>query len=74
MSEERTITVTGYFGDKQMTKEEYVKVWREHVGELLRIDYSDEWTREVTAIADKVIKRVEGEFDRMYEAQHAECP
>lgn len=73
MTQERTITVSSWTGrDQQMTKDEFTKVWREHVGELLRIDYSDEWTREVTKIADKVIERCHMEFDRLYEAQNRE--
>ena len=71
MSKERTITVVGYLGrDMQMTKEEFTKTWRQHSRELLRIDYSDEWTREVTAITKKVVARVEAEFDRMYISQN----
>lgn len=71
MSEEQTITVNGWFGDdKQMTKEEFTKVWREHAGELLRINHGDAWTREVTAIAKKVIEQCEKEFDRMYIIQN----
>ena len=73
MSEERKIIVNSYFGDKEMTKDEFTKVWREHVGELLRIDYSDSWTREVTAIAEKVINKCHEEFDRLYETQNKDA-
>ena len=73
MSKEKTITVDGYFGEKQMTVQEFTKEWREHAGQLLRLDYSDEWTREVTGIAGKVIARAIKVFDETYAEQNKDA-
>ena len=70
--DEKTITVENSFGkDKQITKSEFSGTWRRHAGQLLMIDASDEWTREVTAIVEKVITRCDAEFERVYAGQNS---
>ena len=66
----KTIEVNGWNSPIQMTKDEFTKTWRDHVGELLRINPSDTWTREVAAMAEKVINECHAEFDRLWEQQN----
>ena len=70
MKIDSTITVAGYFGDKQMTKEDFVKTWVDHANELLRLDYSRDWQDKVIAMKQTVCEKAISEFERMYEAQN----
>ena len=72
MSIESTITVAGHFGDKEMTKEEFVKTWVDHANELMRLDYSRDWQDEVIKIKQTVCQKAISEFDRMYSEQNKE--
>ena len=70
ISVESKITVAGCFGDEQMTKEEFVKTWVDHAGELLKLDYSRDWQDEVTRMKVTVCKKAISEFVRIYKEQN----
>jgi hypothetical protein len=70
MNEEKTITVQGWTGrDKQVTKEEFTKLWVGTTIQFKHIDYSQEWTDAVNDFALLVQLQCEKEFDRLYELQ-----
>ena len=66
-----TITVEGFFGEKQMTKEEFVKVWVDQAGELIKLDYSRDWQDKVIEMKQTVCEKAINEFERMYEEQQS---
>ena len=64
---EETVTVVGYFGkDKQVTREEFVKVWKEHISELRRLSWDDP---RISEIIETVQEIASVEFDRLRAAQ-----
>ena len=66
----RTITVNGYFGEKEVTKEEFAQEWIDHIRQLKRISYSLDWMDYVTSVEKKTELECDAEFDRMWEKQN----
>ena len=60
-----TITVQGYFGDKELTQDEFVTQWVDHVAQLRRLSWTQEWADEVDAILAKVTREARAEFIRL---------
>jgi len=52
MTSEKTITVNGYNGDKQMTKEQFVQVWTENCEPLIHLVETGEDKALVTEITN----------------------
>jgi hypothetical protein len=62
-----TITVNGYFGkDKQITKQEFAKVWIDHLTQMRTISWDQAWQQNVDAMIDKTRTQCHAEFDRLY--------
>ena len=60
-----TITVTGHFGDKEVTREEFIETWRDHAANLKRLPGNIagfEWAERVVA---ETIELAGSEFDRI---------
>lgn len=72
MSETRTITVGSYFGDKEVTKQEFVDIWYKHLFELRRLDYSGDWNQKVDDMAVVLRNKCMNEFERLYKSQNQE--
>ena len=68
----RTITVNGYFGDKQMTIEEFTREWTEHTKQLWRIMPSSTWMERVSEFSVEVELACHSEFVRMWQEQTGE--
>ena len=66
---EQTITVAGHFGDKQMTKDAFVKTWRDHVAQLKRLSWSMQWQEECSEMMTAVTAEADAEFDRLFAEQ-----
>ena len=66
---EPTITVAGYFGDKEVTRDEFINTWRTHVAELKRLPHYDDLIamEVVNKMIDAVIDMAGKEFDRILE-------
>ena len=69
MSEERTITVRGYFDDKQVTKPEFIKTWVEHISECRILSILPDWQRKVDDMVESISAEAADEFDRTYSTQ-----
>ena len=68
----RTITVADSFGsDKQITKEAYVQIWRDHAAELHRISYEN--YDAVNLITAQVGLMASNEFEAVYNKQNPSC-
>ncbi|MBR9702808.1 hypothetical protein GOV10_02120 [Candidatus Woesearchaeota archaeon] len=62
MSDVETIKVTGVFGDRKVTKEEFVSEWTNHTRELQRLTCSTPWMEKVSEITAIVKQQAEDEF------------
>jgi hypothetical protein len=51
-----TKTVAGYFGDKQVTKEEFVKEWKSHFGQLFALASTTNEFEELKQMQQRVIQ------------------
>lgn len=65
-----TITVDGFFGPREITRDKFIEVWTQHVGELHRLSHEPEWTNEVHEIREKIEAKAGEEFDRMFLKEH----
>ena len=65
-----TITVASHFGDKEVTREEFISIWTTHVRELNRLDYDMEWLNQVRDIIEQVEEKAGQEFEAMFKRQH----
>lgn len=63
---EPTITVKGHFGDKQMTKAQFVKVWTDHMTSVVVL--SHEHYEETVAMRQRVGEIAGIEWERLYDA------
>lgn len=70
MTDQRTITVDGSFGEIQITKEKYCEMWKSHTNQLRRINYSLDWQKEVSVMTERVVEVVEADFERLYKEQN----
>jgi len=61
-----TITVAGHFGDKELTQEQFVKEWTDHVRQLQRLTCSTPWMEQVSKITATVRQQAEDEFAAMF--------
>ncbi len=66
MNENDTITVKGYFGNKQMTKAEYAKRWTDHVQELRMLSWDIDWQKKVDRMMTEVGKMAEEVAERKH--------
>jgi hypothetical protein len=60
-----TITVRGYFGDKEVTREKFIEIWREHADNLKRLPSNIaglDWAEKVIA---ETVELAGSEFDRI---------
>lgn len=61
-----TITVAGYFGrDKEVTRDEFVAIWKEHAGNLMRLPSNDAGFTWATKVIDETVELAGSEFDRI---------
>ena len=66
---ERTITQNGMFGEITLTKEEFIKRWTDHVSQLYRLSYEQEWETFVKATLDVVEHKASLEFNEIWLSQ-----
>jgi len=66
---EKTVTVAGYFKDKQVTKKEFIAIWTEHVNEFKRLDYAPLWLQTVQDFEHTVRAKAAKEFEDLYAKQ-----
>jgi hypothetical protein len=72
MTIEPTITVTGYFGkDKQITRADFIKTWRDHVQELTRLSCEFEFATKIRDWMRETEFEAAREFDRIHNEQTA---
>jgi hypothetical protein len=65
---EPTITVAGYFGkDKEVTRDEFVAIWKEHAGNLYRLPSDDAGFTWAAKVIDETVELAGSEFDRILE-------
>ena len=69
MTDQPTITVESYFGEKQVTRDEFIRRWDDHAAELVNINWSADWQDELQAFREKVQKRAAERFNEMLAAQ-----
>lgn len=62
-----TITVNTYFGDRQMSREEFVKEWEDHMRQLHRLSWRH--MHEFQQMQARVAELAGEEFDRKYKAE-----
>jgi hypothetical protein len=60
-----TKTVEGYFGPKQITREEYVKQWTSHFSQMYHLIDSSEDIKELDAMKEKLSKMAGVKWDRI---------
>ena len=72
MSTERTITVNGHFGDKQMNKDDFIEVWSEQVRQLKLLDYNEIWQNKVDDMMMVVRNKAANEFNRLFKYQNTD--
>lgn len=65
--EERTIEVQGTFKPRRVTKEEFVKIWKEHATELWRLSSESSWINKISDLIEDVRREAEDEFERLFE-------
>lgn len=63
----RTITVNGTFGDKEMTRREFINVWWTEAKNFKNITWSEEWAARVNTFMADVEEQAGKEFDSLYE-------
>ena len=61
-----TITVSSHFGDKEVTKEQFVKQWVDHAKQFMRITHAPSWQRKVADIMQEVGQAADDEFVAMH--------
>ena len=62
-----TITVIGYFGDKEMTKEQFVNEWKQHGQQLYSISQGN--TEEVYNMVRRIEQIAAERFDFILQEQ-----
>jgi len=62
----KTITVDTHFGEKEITQDQFINQWVEHVNQIRMINWSTEWQDKVLKIVNEVRSEAEDEFDRIY--------
>ena len=67
---DRTITVAGHFGDKQVTKEQFVGEWSSHMRELNSLSWDH--MEEFAVMRGRVEEIAADGFERVYAAQNKE--
>ncbi|MCD6337133.1 MAG: hypothetical protein J7M01_02740 [Candidatus Marinimicrobia bacterium] len=72
MTNERTITVNNFFGDKQMNKNDFINVWSEHISQLKLLDYNEIWQDKVDDMMMGVRNKASNEFNRLYKFQNTD--
>ena len=65
MDTAQTIKVDTFFGTKDITKNDFIKQWEDHVKQLKSIDYSMEWQEKVSVMIKNVTDTASKEFDRI---------
>ena len=66
----RTITVQGHFGDKEVTKAEFIQQWLSHCNELKNISWEPEWLDEVASMNVKVAAKAGEKFEVAYKEEN----
>ena len=67
---EKTIAVSSFFGKQQITREEFIYPWVEHVHELRNMVCDPEWEEEVDEMEIKVRRQAGKEFDRTWKSRN----
>jgi hypothetical protein len=57
-----TITVAGHFGDKEVTKKQFVKEWVDHAKQFMLISHAPSWQSKVADIMQEVGQAADDEF------------
>lgn len=64
---ERTITFAGYFGkDKEMTREDFIAIWKEHASNLRRLPSNVAGFAWADKVVAETVELAGSEFDRIY--------
>lgn len=68
---EKTIMQIGMLGNERAyTREEYVRIWKNHASDLVRLaDTSDEWN-EIETMRNRIEELANKNFDRIYTSQN----
>ena len=61
---EPTIPVNGYFGEKEINREDFIKRWVDHAKEFNKLSYQEEDQFFLRALVDRVASIAAKEFDR----------
>lgn len=62
---DKTITVTGHFGDKEVTERQFVSQWVTHVSQLYRLAGNQAQVAWVDKIKNETEKTAKSEFNRI---------
>lgn len=62
----RTITVAGTFREIQITKEDFIKQWVDHVGQCKNITWNADFIGVVNDFQDYIRDQAGLEFERIY--------
>lgn len=66
----KTITVDGYFSKIELTREQFIKRWLDHINEFKRLDWAPEWQTVVYDFEYVVTAKAGEEFDKTYASQN----
>lgn len=66
----RTITVNGFFGEKKVTKAEFIQQWLSHCNELENISWEPEWLDVVASMNVKVAAKAGEKFEYSYKEEN----
>lgn len=61
----RTKTVSSYFGDKQVTREEYVKQWTSHFGQLFHLAMTTREFDELEVMKIRIVEMAGNRWDQL---------
>lgn len=65
-NEVKFITVDGYFGEKNVDEDDFVKEWVDHASQLMRISYEMDWMEKCSQIKIDVGDVAGKEFKRLW--------
>lgn len=65
----RTIIASGHFGDKEITKTDFIQQWLSHCNELKNINWNPEWIETISKLNVKVAAEAGKHFEISYKHQ-----
>lgn len=64
---EKTISVAGHFGDREINRHDFVKIWADHAKEMRAISWDDDWMNILNPFMEATALMAGKKFDRAWE-------